>query len=122
MRFAKKYCVENGPLFVEFNTYRYHGHSMSDPGLTYRTRDEVQETRKTRDPIEFVKKVILDNKLVDEAHLKAIDKRVRSEIDAIVKQAQADPMPDPNVDLYTHVLSGIDPYIRGVRIEESRNL
>ena len=41
MKWAKKYVVENGPLFIEFNTYRYHGHSMSDPGITYRTHEEV---------------------------------------------------------------------------------
>ena len=49
MRFAKDYCgAGNGPLFVEFKTYRYHGHSMSDPGITYRDRDEVQGVRKAR--------------------------------------------------------------------------
>ena len=42
-KWAKKYAIENGPLFIELRTYRYHGHSMSDSGTTYRTLDEIKE-------------------------------------------------------------------------------
>lgn len=69
-RFAKEYAIKNGPIFIEAHTYRYHGHSMSDPGISYRTREEVQEIRKTKDPIGFIKIIILDNKVATEEQLK----------------------------------------------------
>lgn len=61
MKWAKNYSIEHGPLFIEFLTYRYHGHSMSDPGITYRSREEINEVRANRDPIEIVRKLLLEN-------------------------------------------------------------
>lgn len=62
-KFAVDYCInENGPILLEMVTYRYSGHSMSDPGTTYRTREEIQAVRLTRDPItSFKEKIISTN-------------------------------------------------------------
>ena len=113
MKFAKKWCVDgNGPLFIEFNTYRYHGHSMSDPGVTYRSREEINEVRANRDPIEIVRKLLLENSWATEAELKDIEKKIRADIDADVEKIKQDPEPTPE-DLYSNVGFG-KHYIRGI--------
>lgn len=70
-QFIRDYCTSGkGPLVVEAATYRYSGHSMSDPGTSYRTRDEIQEVRQTRDPITSFKEKIINAELVTQDELK----------------------------------------------------
>jgi pyruvate dehydrogenase E1 component alpha subunit len=82
----------DGPTLLEFRTYRYKGHSMSDP-QKYRTREEVEEY-KQRDPIAQVKATIMDNKILTEEELAEIDKRVKKQVDDAVKFAEESPWPD----------------------------
>ena len=91
-----------GPMILEMKTYRYRGHSMSDPAK-YRTRDEVQKTRSERDPIDMVKDRLLDEKWADEAALKVIDKDIKAIVADAAEFAQTSPEPDPS-ELYTDVL------------------
>ena len=91
-----------GPIIVEMQTYRYRGHSMSDPAK-YRSKDEVQKMRSEHDPIEQVKARILEKGYADEAELKAIDKEVRDIVSDAAEFAQTDPEPDAS-ELYTDIL------------------
>jgi len=87
---VREFCsTGNGPMFVEFDTYRYHGHSMSDPGTTYRTREEVGGVRTARDPIEYVKKLLIDMELSTAEELKAVEKEIRSEVQDALTRAKA---------------------------------
>lgn len=96
-KYAANYCREgNGPVYMEFNTYRYSGHSMSDPGISYRTRDEVQNVRTTRDPILNLQKLVLENSIVTEEELKEIERQVKEEVDAAL--ARALEAPEPSAD------------------------
>ena len=81
-----------GPTLLEMKTYRYKGHSVSDP-QKYRTKDEVEEY-KNQDPITKVSKTILDNNFATEADLKAIDDKITLIVDASVKFAEESPWPD----------------------------
>ena len=83
-------------------TYRYRGHSMSDPAK-YRSKDEVQKMRTEHDPIEQVRKRILDNGWASENDLKGIDKEVREIVAESAEFAQTDKEPDVS-ELYTDIL------------------
>ncbi|RTL62447.1 MAG: pyruvate dehydrogenase (acetyl-transferring) E1 component subunit alpha [Hyphomicrobiales bacterium] len=92
----------NGPYILEMLTYRYRGHSMSDPAK-YRTREEVQKMREEHDPIEQVRKRLLDGRIASEDDLKAIDGEIRQVVNAAADFAQSDPEPEPR-ELVTDVL------------------
>jgi pyruvate dehydrogenase E1 component alpha subunit len=84
-----------GPYILEMLTYRYRGHSMSDPAK-YRTKEEVQKTRQERDPIERLRAVLLAQDGVDEARLKEIDRQVKDIVSEAADFAQTSPEPDPS--------------------------
>src|SRR5438874_11481993 len=91
------------PTLLEVRTYRYMGHSMSDPlhGV-YRTKEEVEEQRK-RDPISQLAMKLKDEGVLDQAGLDAMDAEIRAEVDEAVRFADESPDPDP-AELTTHVL------------------
>lgn len=92
-RAAERARAGEGPTLLEFRTYRYKGHSMSDP-MKYRTREEVEEY-KLRDPIEQVRKTILEKGVATEEDLAAIDARIKQQVDESVKFAEESPYPAP---------------------------
>lgn len=107
VREAGKRAVERarageGPYLLEMKTYRYRGHSMSDPAK-YRTKEEVDEKKAKHDPIELVKKLLIDAGHADEAALKEIDRDIRAVVTESATFAQESPEPDPSelmTDIY----------------------
>ncbi|HMQ47835.1 MAG TPA: pyruvate dehydrogenase (acetyl-transferring) E1 component subunit alpha [Saprospiraceae bacterium] len=97
-RAAEHIRAGKGPYFLEVRTYRYKGHSVSDPAK-YRTKEEV-ESYKERDPIKITENNILQNKIATEEELKAIQVKIKKEIDDSVKFAENSPYPDPS-ELWT---------------------
>ncbi len=91
-----------GPYILEMLTYRYRGHSMSDPAK-YRSKEEVEKMRHERDPIEQVRLRLIETGRASEDELKAIDKEIRGIVNEAAEFAQHDPAPDP-AELYTDVL------------------
>ncbi|MEL7214606.1 MAG: pyruvate dehydrogenase (acetyl-transferring) E1 component subunit alpha [Pseudomonadota bacterium] len=92
-----------GPYILEVNTYRYRGHSMSDPAK-YRTREEVQKMREERDPIEAVKAILTTGKHATDEELKAVDKEIKAIVNEAAKFAQESPEPALD-ELYTDILA-----------------
>jgi pyruvate dehydrogenase E1 component alpha subunit len=90
-----------GPYILEVKTYRYRGHSMSDPAK-YRTREEVQKMRDERDPIESVRQMLLTGKHASEDDLKAIDKEIKATVNAAADFSKESPEP-PLEELWTDI-------------------
>ena len=83
------------------NTYRYRGHSMSDPAK-YRTREEVQKMREERDPIDHVRDLLVEGKMATDDELKAIDREIKAAVNEAATFAQDSPEPD-EAELWTDV-------------------
>jgi pyruvate dehydrogenase E1 component alpha subunit len=102
----------DGPILVEAVTYRYRGHSMSDPA-TYRTREEVDEWRSGRDPIARLQGQMIEAGLATEDDFKQKDKDIKKQVNAVAKAAEAQPEPDASelwTDIYSDPIEGAYPY------------
>ncbi len=123
VKYGKKWTQEgNGPLVLEYVTYRYGGHSMSDPGTTYRTREEIQRMRSTNDPIAGLKKHILEWSVASEEELKTLDKEARAHVNEEVAIAEAMAVPDatPTILFEDIYAKGSEPqFIRGRTTDEA---
>ena len=101
---ANEWCRSGkGPFILEMKTYRYRGHSMSDPAK-YRSKEEVAKVRKETDPIDMLRDRIFKQKITDEVTLKDIDKHAKAIVTAAAEFAQQSPEPDPS-ELYTDIYS-----------------
>jgi pyruvate dehydrogenase E1 component alpha subunit len=102
-RYAKEWAIHKGPIIIHAETYRYYGHSMSDPGVTYRTREEIKKMRTEKDPITKMQKELYEKNIVSEEELKQIDKEVKQEVEEAVEfadQAQEPPDDELTKDVY----------------------
>uniref|UniRef100_A0A8D0AW12 Pyruvate dehydrogenase E1 subunit alpha 1b n=1 Tax=Sander lucioperca TaxID=283035 RepID=A0A8D0AW12_SANLU len=113
-KFAAEHCRSGkGPIVMELKTYRYHGHSMSDPGVSYRTREEIQEVRSKSDPITMLKERMLSNNMASVEEFKEIDIAIRKEVEEAAQYATSDPEP-PLEELCNHIFSNDSPLeVRG---------
>ena len=107
---AKRGRKGEGPTLLDIQTYRYKGHSMSDP-QKYRTKDELA-TYVERDPITHVRTVLLDNKWATEEELKEAEKGIKAQVEEAIKYAEESPLPDPS-ELYEDLYVQSDyPFVK----------
>jgi pyruvate dehydrogenase E1 component alpha subunit len=109
-RYAKEYCLSgNGPIVIEFDSYRYMGHSMSDPDSAYRKPEDIEAVRSKRDCIENLRYVISSNGFMTEAQLKDIEKEIRKQVDSEHTKAHAAPIQDDLKELATDIYAKDGP-------------
>ena len=107
---AKRARDGEGPTLLEFRTYRYKGHSMSDPAK-YRSKEEV-ESYKDQDPIEQVKKMVLNKKILKPEEIDIIDQKIKDQVKKSVEFSEKSPYPDPK-EAYTDIYVQKDyPFLR----------
>uniref|UniRef100_A0AC34RDS0 Dehydrogenase E1 component domain-containing protein n=1 Tax=Panagrolaimus sp. JU765 TaxID=591449 RepID=A0AC34RDS0_9BILA len=119
-KFCKEWCNSgNGPLVMELHTYRYVGHSVSDPGTSYRKREEVEAVRKAHDPIRRLKEHLITSNSATQDEVKKIDKGIQQEIDQALEIVSNDP-DLPKEGVYCDIYSNTNPQlVRGVTFDES---
>lgn len=111
-----------GPLVYEYVTYRYGGHSMSDPGTTYRTREEIQRMRSTQDPIAGLKHKLLEWNALSEAEVKEIEMEARENVDREVSEAEKMEAPEAKPEILfedIYVKGSEPPFMRGRTLYEN---
>lgn len=118
-RYAREWALENGPIILHMATYRYYGHSMSDPGITYRTREEIKKMREESDPIKRLEERLISAGIATKEELKEIDRRMKEEIDDALKFAEEDEWP-PMFELTTDVYAEKQYTVRGKHGEDIR--
>jgi pyruvate dehydrogenase E1 component alpha subunit len=111
-KLAAEVRAGGGPRFVDVRTYRFRGHSMSDPvSGTYRSKDEVTDRIENEDPIKILRDRLFDGGFLSQEALEAMDTEVRAEVAEAADFADSAPLPDPS-ELYTHVYSQINEHGR----------
>lgn len=118
-RFAKEFARKHGPIVMNVITYRYHGHSMSDPGTTYRKREEVADVRKNSDCIKVAAAMLLKSEVLTEAELESLHEEITAEVDREKDRALQCQEPSPSSlaeDVYS---PGFNHFIRAPSYEDS---
>ncbi|XP_029178792.1 uncharacterized protein LOC114946465 [Nylanderia fulva] len=94
VRFSRDFALRNGPIVIEMVTYRYFGHSMSDPGYSYRTREEIKSVQSEQDPIMLFNKLVVEKGLMTKKDVEDIRTAMYKKVDEEVEQAKADEWPE----------------------------
>jgi pyruvate dehydrogenase E1 component alpha subunit len=95
-KFLRAAREESKPAIVEIRTYRYRGHSVADPDNTYRSKEEIEEYRRTKDPIQVFQALLVGEGVLNDAVIEQIDQEARAEADHAADFAEASPYPTPD--------------------------